>query len=162
MNNSKNTTLFGGKTITVHFEPLPDGPGFAEASPPVPDAQIKVRQIPVREYETGLPFIDDEPALVGFLVAQTSGLCGKAWALTLTPESFEEVLTTGREVNEKGFFSFCQRRMERAAREQAAMIGVMATLPPETMKLAMERGLAMQAQSRSPTLSPGFVSPPAR
>jgi hypothetical protein len=147
----KNTTLFGGKTITVHFESI-----FADGST-TPDAQVKVRQIPVREYETGFPFVDDEPALAGFL-------CGKdkPWAINLTPESFEEVLTIGREVNAKGFFSFCQRRTERAAREQAAMIGIMATLPPETLKAAMERGLAIQAQSRSPILSPGFVSPPAR
>jgi len=148
---NKNTTLFGGKTITVHFEPLPDGTA-------VPDEQIKVRQIPVRDYEIGFPFVDDEPALAGFLCG--TGL--RSWALNLTPESFEEVLTIGREVNAKGFFSFCQRRTERAAHEQAAMIGIMATLPPETLKAAMERGLAIQAQSHSPTLSPGFVSPPAR
>lgn len=153
---NKNITLFGGKNITVHFEPVADASAEGGFSVP-PAEEIKVRQIPVREYETGLPLVDDEPALVGFL-------CGKnkPWALTLTPESFEDVLAAGREINAKGFFSSCQRHMERAAKQQADMIGVMATMPPETMKLVMERGLAVQAQSHSPILSPGFVSPPAR
>ena len=89
----KTTTLNGGVMLTVSFEPLADG------TVPSP-AAIKVRQIPVRDYETGFPLVDDEPALVGFV-------CGKdkAWALTLTPDSFEEVLDTGREVNTKGFFT---------------------------------------------------------
>ena len=149
--NSKNTTLFGGKSLTVYFE-QPAAP----AEPILPEA-IKVRQIPVREYETGLPLVDDEPALVGFLCRKD-----KAWALNLAPESFEEILTIGREGNAKGFFSFCQRRTERAAKAQADMIGLMATLPPETLKLAIEKGLAAQNQSRLPILSPGFVSPPVR
>ncbi len=147
----KTITLNGGQMLTVNFEPpTPDAPN------PEPQ-QIKVRQIPVRDYETGFQFIDDEVALVGFL-------CGrdKAWALTLTPESFELVLVNGRRVNEKGFFHFCQRRTERAEKQNAAMIGMMATLPPDVLKLAMETGLAKQNPSRSPILSPGFVTPPAR
>ena len=151
---NKNITLFGGKNIVVNFEPL------AEGTVPAPQ-EIKVRQIPVRDYELGFPLVDDEAALVGFL-------CGKdrAWALTLAPEAFEEIITTGREVNAKGFFSSCQRRMERLrerdARQQADMIGLMATLTPEQMKTMTERGLELQRQSRSPILSPGFVSPPVR
>ena len=132
-------------------EPLPD----ATVSSP---AEIKVRQIPVREYETGFAFVNDEPALVGLL-------CGrdKAWALMLTPAAFEEILETGREVNEKGFFSSCQRRMERIQKEQATMYGVMASLPPETLKLVMAKGQEMMLnQSHSPTLLPGFVPSPAR
>ncbi len=145
-----NTTLFGGKNITVQFEPAADG------SPPAA-AEIKVRQIPVREYENGVLLVDDEPALVGFL-------CGKdrAWALMLIPEAFEEILVTGREVNAKGFFSFCRRRMERTREREADMIGLMATLPPEQIKAMTERGLELQRQSRSPSFSPGYVSPPAR
>ncbi|MEI8288768.1 MAG: hypothetical protein WCH99_04800 [Verrucomicrobiota bacterium] len=146
----KTITLNGGVMLTVSFEPLADG----TVPPP---ASIKVRQIPVRDYEAGFPFVDDEPALVGFV-------CGlnKAWALTLSPDSFEEVLATGREVNAKGFFTHCQRRMERIQREQAALYGAIATMPPETVKQMMEKGLAMQNRSHLPTLSPGYVSPPVR
>jgi hypothetical protein len=153
---NKNTILFGGKNITVNFEPVADPAavgGFRESVA----EEIKVRQIPVREYETGFPLVDDEPALVAFL-------CGKPkpWALTLRPESYEDALVTGREVNVKGFFSYCQRRTERDAKAQADMIGAMANMNPETLKLAMEKGLAIRAQQHSPILSPGFVSPPAR
>ena len=131
--NSKNTTLFGGKSLTVYFE-QPAAP----AEPILPEA-IKVRQIPVREYETGLPLVDDEPALVGFLCRKD-----KAWALNLAPESFEEILTIGREGNAKGFFSFCQRRTERAAKAQAV-----ARLPDErrlATLLAFIRALEASAQ----------------
>ena len=151
---NKNIILFGGKNIVLHFEPLADGT-------PVAEENVKVRQVPVREYEAGFPLINDESALVGFLCSKN-----KPWALTLTPDSHEEVLTTGREVNTKGFFSSCQRRTElearREAKAQADMIGAMATLPPETVKLVMEKGMAAQAQFRLPILSPGFVSPPIR
>ena len=153
---NKNITLFGGKNITVNFEPVADAAAEGGWRRPEPES-IKVRQIPVCEYESGALLVDDEPALAGFLCAKN-----KSWALRLAPESFEDVLATGREVNAKGFFSSCRRRMEREAKAQADMIGVMATLPPETMKAMIERGLAIQARSPLPTLSPGFVPPPAR
>lgn len=146
----KNIALHGGLHRVVNFEMLADG-----NTPPM--LEIKIRQIPVRDYEPGFPLVDDEPALVGFLCAKD-----KAWALSLAPESYEDVLTIGREVNQKGFFSFCQRRMERAEKQNASMISAMATLPADVVKLAMETGLAKQNPSRSPTLSPGFVPPPVR
>lgn len=143
-------TLNGGLMLTVHFEPLADGT-------PVLAEEIKVRQIPVRDYDAGFGFMEDEPALVGFL-------CGKpkAWALTLAPASYEEVLEKGRVVNERGFFSSCQRRMERLEKQNMAQISAMAHLPPETIRLAMETGLARQNASRLPSMSPGFVPPPVR
>lgn len=146
----KNIALNGGLKFTVSFELLADGTLLAPA-------EIKIRQIPVRDYDAGFHFVDDEPALVGFLCAKD-----KSWALGLAPESFEEVLAKGREVNQKGFFSFCQRRMERAEKQNASMISAMATLPADVVKLAMETGLAKQNPSRSPILSPGFVPPPVR
>jgi hypothetical protein len=157
---NKNIILFGGKNITINFEPVADP--AAEGGYRAPAAEeIKVRQIPVCEYESGFPLVNDESALVGFLCAKN-----KPWAFTLTPESHEEVLKTGREVNAKGFFSSCQRRTEledkREAKAQADMIGMMASLPPETVRLVMEKGLAIRAQQHSPILSPGFVSPPVR
>ena len=148
------TTLFGGKLMTALFEPLPDGT-------PVPAQEIKVRQIPVREYEIGFPLANDEAALVGFLVGKD-----KNFALTLAPESFEELLATGREVNRRGFFSFCQRRMEqiqrREAAEQERMLGLMAKMSAEEIRAMTQRGQELQRLSALPILSPGFVSPPAR
>jgi len=159
---NETISLFGGKTITINFEPVADA--AAEGGFRVPPAEeIKVRQIPVREYDAGVGLVNDEPALAGFLCQRLSpqpSTLNKSWALTLTPESFEEVLKTGRDVNAKGFFSACQRRTEHDAKAQAAMIGMMASLPPETLRLVMEKGLA--TQQRSPTLSPGSAPPPAR
>ena len=144
----KNITLNGGQTLTFNFNPETEG------ATPRESLNIKVRQVPVRDYEAGFVIVNDEPALVGFLCAKD-----KAWALTLEPEVFEEILTVGRTVNQKGFFSFCQRRMERLEKQQADMLGAMAKLPPEMLKLAMEAGKSLSA---SPTLSPGFVPPPVR
>lgn len=150
----KLTTLFGGRSITVNFEPVPDP--AAEGSFRVPDPeQIKVRQIPVRDFDAGFQFVKakDEAALVAFLAGKP-----KAWALTLTPGSYEDILAAGREVNDRGFFSSCQRRMELEEKEMAAMIKAMGTLPPETLRLAAELG----KKSISQTLPPGFVPPPVR
>ena len=146
----KMITLNGGLKLTVHFEPLADGT-------PVLAEEIKVRQIPVRDYDAGFAFLEDEPALVGFLCAKP-----KAWALTLAPASFEEVLEKGRLVNESGFFSSCQRRMARLGKQNAEMISAMAHLPPETIRLAMETGLARQNASRSPFSPPVLPQSPGR
>ena len=145
----KNITLNGGKTLTFNFAPETEG------GTPREPLVIKVRQVPVRDYETGFAHVNDEPALVGFLCAKD-----KPWALALEPEVFEEILNTGRTVNQKGFFSFCQRRMERLEKQQADMLGLMGKLPPEALKLVTELG--RQNLSASPTLSPGFVTPPVR
>ena len=144
-------TLNGGLKLTVHFEPLADG-----TTVPAPE-EIKVRQIPVRDYDAGFGFLEDEAALVAFLCGQP-----KAWALTLVPASYEDILEKGREVNERGFFSFCRRRTEQAQKQNAEMITAMAKLPQETIRQAMEVGMARQNASRSPILSPGFVPPPVR
>lgn len=153
---NSNVTLFGGKIVRIKFEPVADA--LAEGGFRVPpEEDIKVRQIPVREYDAGFGYVDDEISLVSWLCAKP-----KAWAVMLAPESFEEILATGREVNAKGFFSFCQRRTERLEKQNAALYGALANLPQETMKRMMELGLEKQHQSPSPILSPGFVTPPAR
>jgi hypothetical protein len=138
--DDKNITLNGGKTITVILDS-----GATES--------VKVLQIKVRQYESAFPLVADEPALVGLL-------CGKekAWALMLTSESYEAILETGREVNQRGFFSYCQRRTELQEKQNAAMIGMMAGLPPETIKTFVDLG------KKSPLLNspPGFVPRPER
>ena len=145
----KNITLNGGQTLTFNFAPE------AEGATPREPLNIKVRQVPVRDYETGFAHVNDEVALVGFL-------CGKdkAWALALEPEVFEEILTVGRTVNQKGFFSFCQRLTERREKQQADMLGAMGKLSPEILRVAAEIGL--KNQSPSANLSPEFARPPVR
>jgi hypothetical protein len=141
----KAITIKGGMEVKIAYE-LSAGETTHRTD------TVKILQIQVRQYEAGFQFVNDEAALVGFV-------CGreKPWALTLTPESYEQILEFGRAVNSRGFFSYCQRRTEQAEKQNAAMIGMMANLPPETLKLAMEMG----RRSTSPTLSPGFVPPPA-
>lgn len=138
----KLTTLNGGLTLTVTYEPR------SESAEPISEA-VKVRQIPVREYDAGFACIEDEPALVGFLAAKN-----RSWALTLNPDSYETVLTTGRKVNARGFFTYCERRTEQAERRNAATIGMMSNLPPETLKLAIEIGKKSISQPLSPSLAP--------
>jgi hypothetical protein len=142
-------TINGGKKITVTFEPLPDG------RPSADPAEIKVRQIPVRDYDKGFALVGDEIAFAGFLADKP-----RDWALTLAPESLEAILAAGREVNEKGFFSSCQRHTELAQRQQGEMLAMMGQLPPEALKVMVELGQAKQRASALPTFSPGFVSPP--
>jgi len=138
------TTINGGKLIIVSFE--------QDKTPPI---EIKVRQIPVREYETGFRLVDDEIALAGFLCQKD-----KAWAESLAPGSLEDVLEHGREVNERGFFSSCRRRTERLASQNADMLGQMSKLPPETLKLMVELGQKKKL-SPSESFSQGSVLPPA-
>jgi hypothetical protein len=157
-------TLFGGKLVTVSFEPTEaemktwegrnvSGPENGDGgTPSLPRTeQVRVRQIPIRDYERGFALVHDEIALAGFL-------CGKdrAWALTLAPQSYELVLAAGKEVNEKGFFAFAGRRAaELAEKEQAAMVvGLqIAQEHPELLEKAM--------RNAGPAWSgPSLASPP--
>jgi len=110
----------------------------------------------VREYDAGFAVVNDEFALAAFVCGQK-----KEWAFTLTPESFEAVLETGREVNEKGFFSFCQRRTELLQRQNADMFGQMKDLPPEALKVLVELGEQRTHGSASRSSLPGWPPPPA-
>lgn len=141
----KATALAGGRQVNILREVRPDEPAVPET--------VKVRQIPVRDYDAGFVLADDEAALAGFL-------CGKdrPWALTLTPESFEEVLETGREVNQRGFFSCYQRRSDRARKQETEAMARIAALPFETQKLILENGQKLA----SPTTSPALLPPPVR
>jgi hypothetical protein len=121
-------TLFGGRKLEVFFEPLADGT--------VPPAQtLLVRQIPTRDYETGLQHYHDEPALVAFLVGQP-----REFAFTLSPQSYEAVLATGREVNEQSFFAACRRRMAAAQEKEFQAAILMARLPEADREVILRQG----------------------
>jgi len=151
---NKNDTLHGGRNITVKFEPVADPAAEGGFRKPAEES-IKVRQVRIAEFPAGFELVKtkDEVGLVAFLCARQ-----KPWVLTLQPESYEDILTAGREVNERGFFSFCRRRTEQEEAADASWIAKMTNLPPETLKLAMEMG----RKSTLPSLPPGYVPPPAR
>lgn len=111
------------------------------------EENVIVRQLPLADYERAFNVLADEIAFVGLL-------CGKdkKWALQLTPASYEQIHTLGKEVNEKGFFVFAGRRTESLAAQTGAML---AMLPPETVKLALQTS----GFTTSPTASPTSPSP---
>lgn len=143
-NHDKTIAMNGGKEIEIWLEAIAPGTTPTKGS-------IKVRQIPIREYEPGFKLIEDEISLVGFLVGKD-----RAFALGLTPESYEAVLTVGREVNKIGFFTFCQRRSEQLQKQNVALLEQMSHLPPDAMEAMVKAG-----KSILPTASPAFVPPRA-
>lgn len=130
--------LLGHKQITVALE-------SGET------AEVQVRQIPIRDYDTGFKFFTDEIALVGFLAGKN-----RDFALTLTPDSYEAVLAIGAEVNAKGFFGFCRRRIEANSQAEVAAMATMAQLPEDVRKLVLEQGAKVMASQTSS----GPSSPP--
>lgn len=131
--DSKTITLNGGVPLVARL---------TEAR----EENVIVRQIPLADYERGFALVNDEIALAGFL-------CGKDknWALQLMPETFEQVITLGREVNAKGFFAYATRRAVRESEANAAAMAALATLPPETLKLAVQLGADSTSRISSPT-----------
>ncbi len=150
-------TLTGKKQITVTLEPV-DG----VAKEPFP---VEVRQIPIRDYDQGFQCFNDEIALVAFLVGMP-----RTWALALTPESYEEILAVGTEVNQRGFFAFCRRRIEadlqmkmraavhRETMRELEMAEAVLRMPTELRNEIMKAG----AQAMGLTPSPESSSPPPR
>jgi len=135
----KTDTLFGGRLITV----------LHEAGTP---EEIKVRQLRMADYERALPLLDDEIALTAFCCIPSTPdprPFEKPWALTLQPESYEELQAAVQEVNAKGFFSYAARRSEKDRKAKEEIVRSMAAMPPETLKAVSE-----MANSASNTSSP--------
>ncbi len=114
---------------------------------------VLVRQIPVKDYSRGFAIVEDETALVAFLVSGPApqapspppgaylGFMPKPWAETLAPQSYERILEVGKEVNARGFFAYCGRQAAAATERLRTQVAALAQLPPDVMKLAMEQGL---------------------
>jgi len=132
---NSNTTLFGGRTITVRLEPT--APGAEPAT-----ETFTVRQFKLREYPALLPLLDDDIGLVSIAINKT-----REQTLAIMPDSFEELYKAMREANEKGFFTFAARRIEETTR-------MMAGLAPETIQAVM------RASASSPQLQ--TTPPPPR
>lgn len=137
--SNTNTTLFGGLQATVRFND-----GRTE--------EIKVRQIPLRDYEAAHKLINDEVALTAFICGRKKdwltgtkedGLDGiAAFAVEGEPGiGYEELVVRSREVNERGFFSWSKRRDVREQAQMAEQLSIMALMPPEMVRLTTEAGL---------------------
>lgn len=126
-----NPTILGGNKITITLET-----GATE--------EIIVRQIPIRDYGDGFKHFNDEVALVAFLAGKP-----KEFALTLTPESYEEILSVGQEVNASGFFAFCRRRIEANSQQEAMNAAALAQLPEAARKTILEQGAKLMASQNS-------------
>lgn len=152
----KLETLNAGRRLTARFN---DGT----------TAEVRVRQLPLGDYERAFALLDDEIALTAFccgLQTPDSRLqtCSRTWAAGgsadlsakqqahpgLTPDSYEELYAAAQEVNANGFFAWSARRRAREEQRAAAQIEAMAKLPPEALAEAMKFGA-----STSPTGSPG-------
>lgn len=106
-------------------------------------AEVKVRQLPLAEYERAFTLLDDEIALTALFCGQD-----KKWAETLTPESYEALHAAAGEVNRKGFFSWCARQVARASERRAEAAGI-------------EAGIQATLGSLSPTSPPRLPRTPA-
>lgn len=118
-----NETLFGGRLVGVK---LVDGT----------DAEIKVRQIPLGEYQTGIKLTElgDEIGFVAFCTAPTS-------IQNVQPESYELLHAAALEVNAKGFFSWKARRDSREQEKEATKLAALAGAEV-TKELVMQSALA--------------------
>lgn len=121
-------TLLGGRKINITFNDKTT-------------REVTVRQITVGEYPGLFLKIDHEIALVATVCGIPPNEIGK-----VTPESYERLNAAVQEVNEKGFFAWSARQLQRAQKQMAA-------LPPELVKQIMER-------TASAAPSP-FSQPPA-
>jgi len=124
-----NDTLFGSRILPVVFE---DGR----------KADLVVSQFRVKQYQQAFPLLDDEIGLVAL-----AAKCTRAEVEALHPESFEEAVKALKEVNEKGFFIWSARQMERGA-------AGMRNLPPELVEKVIARSQSAKQSPLSP-LKPG-------
>ena len=120
-----NTTLFGKKTLSVKYE---DGRA----------GELDIHQLKLRQYSAALPLIDDEIGLVALCSGGQRGVIE-----ALHPDSFEAAIAAVKEVNEKGFFTYAGRAMERAARN-------LKNLPPEILEKVLARGASSMLSPASP------------
>jgi len=91
-------TLLGGMKTLVQFR----DPKFAAE-------EVQVRQLAIEHYPELLKVMDDECAMVEMFCGKEKG-----WAVSLTPDSFERVITEGERLNGDFFSRWVQRRQKRA------------------------------------------------
>lgn len=126
--SSHAATLFAGLTAAVVHED-----GSTET--------VKVRQLPLRTYETAMQLLNDEFAITAFCVERTTDkgplTADKNWILTLQPESYSELVSKSEHVNKSGFFVYAARQTEKQRRESQELIQ---GLDPDRLKALSELG----------------------
>lgn len=146
---TKLETLFGGRVVGVK---LVDGA----------DAEIKVRQILLGEYQAALKLLEDEIAFVAFVcgikspetkVQSPESANHQPTSINqVEPEYYEALHAAALEVNAKGFFSWKARRdlreQEKESQRLASQAGADAT------KELVLRSAMMGTASPSPVGSP--------
>ena len=139
---SKSDTLFGGRAAQARYLD-----GTTE--------DLRVRQLPLGEYEAAFKLLEDEIAL-------TARICGRdrAWADQLAPESYEALRLLAEEVNANGFFAWSARQVERLRDQQARAFEALAALPPEALEAAYRLGLS-ERPAGLPATSPTSWPTPA-
>lgn len=94
---TKTETLLGGSTITVNTS---NG-----------GIEVKVRQVPIKEFPAFLAVQDDEHAMIEFVCGQKKG-----FAETLTQDDHERLISEIDRVNGDFFPRWVQRRLKRSER----------------------------------------------
>ncbi len=146
MKNSthQTQTLFGGQTVSVMHE---------DSSL----SEVKVRQLRLADYEAAFRFLEDEIAFTAFCcsVGEPETPKTREWALTLQPESYEELQAVSRLVNAKGFFAYADRRKVREQQNQERLFAAAATMPPEMLAEAMRLGArSLESETQLPRPRP--------
>lgn len=116
--SNPNDTLYGGREVKVEILPT-------AKDQPVRYETFFVRQFRVGEYRVLFPISDDEIALAAKACDKPVEVIG-----LLAPESYEKLHAAIQEVNEKGFFTYQLRQLDRA------MDGLRG-MPPELLKSAI-------------------------
>lgn len=144
--NSENNTLFGGKLFAVVFADQRT-------------EEIKVRQLPIGQYEKAFAVLNDEMALTALICDRPKDwITGKNpdGSDSMNPESYEELFKLAGEVNAKGFFAWSGRKAEKARLQMLENAKLMAMLPEDMVNLAINMS---GKESTSPTSSPRPVLP---
>lgn len=101
------------------------------------EEEVKIRQVPLKDYKKGFTICEDEISRVGFICAKD-----EAWVYSLTPESYEMLAVETEKVNTH-FFAFC-------ARQQQELTARINQMRPEIAQAAIERLSSAGSQPRVP------------
>jgi len=72
---------------------------------------VTIRQLPIKLFPELLSHLENESAMAELFCARSQG-----WADTLTPDSFEHIVTEGERLNNDFFLRWVQRRVARQER----------------------------------------------
>lgn len=126
--SQNNNTLFGGRLVTVRY-----GDNHTE--------DIRVRQLPVADYESAYKLLNDEIGLTALICGRKKEwLTAREESAAISPESYEALYLAAKEVNGQGFFVWSVRQAELDRVAQARMLSSIAHLPPEALNQIVAMG----------------------